>query len=256
MHVFLSMMYAEPHEVGWDPTIKHATDDKGVILCDDSGRPRLDISVMSEDGEIFDYRTTKLISDIGANALRGRGTRVWEVKKLEKGRECGDPMVLKDSWIDEDRRQEGHTLKSLKTLREVDKNLKPEAREFVQNALNEVFLTMICHGNVLINGKPDHTRRLMTRGKGIPLNCKRFLLQPARNTGVLTVATRRSKAPQTGLGDHRTIEEHKGPLVKNLTYHPKLHYRIVFKEVCQPLYALRSLADVLELLAQATLGEL
>ena len=70
---FLSLLYAEPHELGWDPTIKRISprDVKGPAV-------QYDIKV----GDVW-YRTQRLLSNAGAEVLRGRGTRVWEARKLE-----------------------------------------------------------------------------------------------------------------------------------------------------------------------------
>ncbi|OSX58035.1 hypothetical protein POSPLADRAFT_1061121 [Postia placenta MAD-698-R-SB12] len=49
IHLFLALMYAKDHEVGWDPTICYARDRNGEVLLHD-GVPRLDITI-HEDGE-------------------------------------------------------------------------------------------------------------------------------------------------------------------------------------------------------------
>ena len=53
------------------------------------------------------FKTVDLLSNVGAEALRGRGTRVWMVRRWVDGAETGDAMVLKDCWIDSDRTREG-----------------------------------------------------------------------------------------------------------------------------------------------------
>ncbi len=97
------------------------------------------------------YETTRIICD-SANNMRGRATRVYEatVKDLE------DPsiihsVVVKDSWIDVGRSREGDTLAALL------EGATPEERE--------LFLTVIQHGVVKINGQDDSTEDLILGGQ-------------------------------------------------------------------------------------------
>ncbi|THH07427.1 hypothetical protein EW146_g9326 [Bondarzewia mesenterica] len=92
VHFFLSMMYADEVQVGWDPAI--AAHEVG-------GKIYYDYTVQSAGGIETVYRTKKILSDIGADALHGRGTRVWEAVKLEGGKEVGESAALKDVWIDQ-----------------------------------------------------------------------------------------------------------------------------------------------------------
>lgn len=77
IHLFLALMYAKDHEVGWDPTICYARDRNGEVLLHD-GVPRLDITIHEDGEEPEVYRTTRIISDIAADSPLGKGTRVWE----------------------------------------------------------------------------------------------------------------------------------------------------------------------------------
>ncbi|EED77915.1 predicted protein [Postia placenta Mad-698-R] len=55
-----------------------------------------------------------------------------------------------------------------------------------------------------------------------------------------------------GVGHYQTPEELRtAPAQKIYTYHPKVHYRIVFKEVCKPLREYTSLKEVFEILINA-----
>ncbi|KAJ3557299.1 hypothetical protein NM688_g1547 [Phlebia brevispora] len=103
VHFCLSIAYAEPDQLGWDPT---------VVLAND--RRRYDITVLSDKGEARVYRTLELISCSGAQVLLGRGTRVWKVVQVENGEERGNPMVLKDVWANPRRKREGTILDELR----------------------------------------------------------------------------------------------------------------------------------------------
>ena len=66
-----------------------------------------------DDGTVRKYRTKRMISNIGADTLRGRGTRVWEAVELDGNDEeveVATTCVLKDSWVDVDRSRGGKIL--------------------------------------------------------------------------------------------------------------------------------------------------
>ncbi|EKM48776.1 uncharacterized protein PHACADRAFT_132196 [Phanerochaete carnosa HHB-10118-sp] len=94
---FLRILYAERHALGFDETIVRLPPGEGES----------DVPYEIEVGGKW-YRTQRLISAIGAESIRGRGTRVWEVKELDGpgGVEIGPCMVLKDGWPDYDRDRE------------------------------------------------------------------------------------------------------------------------------------------------------
>ncbi len=98
VHFFLSFIYAEPHQAGFDPTME-AHYNEGIFYYD--------ISVRSSDGEKFVYRTLDKISDSVAAMILGRGTRVWKAIEIKSGEPHGEPVVLKESWVDTDRMREG-----------------------------------------------------------------------------------------------------------------------------------------------------
>ena len=139
-------MYAEPSALGFDPTMTSSQAPDGSV--------RYDISVPSPSGEVHVYRTTGVLYDGGFGALRGRGTRVWKARRLnEVGELVGAPVALKDSWVDWHREREGDISSR---IRESSASLEREDFEL----LNEMLLTILDHGDVLISGRPDCTRSL------------------------------------------------------------------------------------------------
>lgn len=106
----LGVTFANEHEVGWDTTVK--------LLAVPDATPiqelMYDITVRAASGSVV-FRTKRLISDIGARSIRGRGTRVWEAIKVADGAASGEHSVaLKDSWVDADRMREADILEKLK----------------------------------------------------------------------------------------------------------------------------------------------
>ncbi|KAI0942787.1 hypothetical protein AcV7_010360 [Taiwanofungus camphoratus] len=230
---FISLMYAKEHEIGWDPTMKFAKDGKGKIQYHSDGTPRYDITVRTPEAEEVVYHTIGVLSDVGANAPLGRGTRVWEARKVVGNKEYGDPVALKDSWIDSDRDREGDLSASLR-----DSASSEEDREDIDAR----FLTVLHHGDVYIDGNADDTRTLMTRSMEIPSECSRYNVHVPPED-ILS-------GSNTGTGHYRTPQEYRQKTHKlPPTHHPKAHYRIVFKEVCKPLYKITSLALILKVLS-------
>ncbi|KAI5998847.1 hypothetical protein EDD15DRAFT_213621 [Pisolithus albus] len=67
-----------------------------------------DITVCTDKGDLV-YQTTRAISDFGADALTGCGTRVFEACLKPQGGKSvktAEPVIWKDSWRDCDRDRE------------------------------------------------------------------------------------------------------------------------------------------------------
>lgn len=139
VHFFLSVLYAEPQQLGWDSTMIPLPDEKNY-----------DITVHCEGGSKV-YRTLELLSDSGAQKIRGRGTRVWKAVALENGKECGEPVALKDCWVQSQLTPEGKTLESI--LADAQTSKYHSFRDLT-------FLSVRCHGYVYLDDQrktPDCT---------------------------------------------------------------------------------------------------
>ncbi|EED78584.1 predicted protein [Postia placenta Mad-698-R] len=246
-HFFVAMMYAAEHEAGWDPTMQYVRKKDGSddeLEPDIEGKPRLDIDVRDQNGTVVRYRTIRWLSDDGANGLRGRGTRVWEVCILsDDGEEGVDRFALKDQYIDAGRQREGMIIEELRNT---------ETDNATRDIIDRSLLTVEHHGDVYVEGMLDHTRNLMTR-RGEPNSHFSFKLQQVPEDGVEDTTTAKlSKQTLAGVCHYQTPEELRTPPAqKNYTYHAKVHYRIVFKEVCKPLREYTSLKDIFYILINA-----
>ncbi|EED84056.1 predicted protein [Postia placenta Mad-698-R] len=247
VHFFVAMMYAAEHEAGWDPTMQYVRKKNGKndeLELDKEDKPRLDIDVRDQNGTVVRYRTIRWLSDDGANDLRSRGTRVWEVCILsDDGEEGVDRFALKDQWIDADRQREGMIIEQLRNAK-----TKKSTRDIIDRSL----LTVERHGDVYVEGMHDHTHSLMTRDGVPPLHIG-FKFQQIPEDGVKeTTTTKLRKRTQAGVGNYQTPNELRTASAQKIeTYHPKVHYRIVFKEVCKPLREYTSLKDIFYILINA-----
>lgn len=217
---FLAIMYATPQQLGWDPT----------MVRQKNGQ--FDITVWSSTGQQSRYRTIKLLSNKDVDSTFGRGTRVWAVKELDsKGRQFGPELALKDNWIDSDRMREGF----------VYADLLKGYPDHASNPLCNFFLTVVTHGDVLIGGEQDNTETLILRAS-LPHDTPLFDFGQARKRTI------------DATGNYRASEVGGDAPVEPQLRSPRVHYRIVFKEVCKPLFELSSLGDVFTALSHACVG--
>lgn len=220
-----------------------------------------DITVRDMDtGQNVVYRTEELLSDVGANHIRGRGTRVWKVKTVFRNhRVSKTEFILKDSWVDSGRKREG------KVLAEIRGSTKDTE---VMAQLDEILLTMLMHGDAYIDGAIDQTVSGDYRDTIIRDNNVKFSLNHVSPNQTATGSSgeelndyKKGKAVviriDEPVGDYRDpppVEEPEDA-IEPLYYSSKVHYRIVFKEVCKPLHSITSLRCYVFMLFKACRGK-
>lgn len=259
---FFALMYASEEALGRDMTM--TTIWNGDVLV----APQYDIQVHSRKNDsspvvIRTFRTIELISSIGAEAIRGRGTRVWKVHEVKKGRvDTENTYVLKDAWVDSDRAREGKVVAEIR--KDAMKQLKDKNE---RDVLLRCLLTTLVQGDVLLSdGTPDCTLSGRKRGRHIVKNTDRFSLTPytapskLKPTALpLGVSPKRKRKRVRGgavrsPGDHKDVTDGSKGLQQSIVYDAKTHYRIVFKEVCDVLHELTSLFDIVYTLLKVCEG--
>ncbi|KAJ3558272.1 hypothetical protein NM688_g1021 [Phlebia brevispora] len=201
VHFFLSAMYASPSELGLDPT---------VTLLEDG---RYDIILRSHGGPTETYRTLELPYFSGS-ALLSKASRIWKAVKVQGDKELGDPIVLKDVWVNPDRDSEGTVLANF--LAERPQDLGQDSRAF--------FPTVEGHGDVYLDDKCS------------VLDCTRVFTS--------TDPTAAREHPATCRADLERADAGGSPR--------RVHYRIVFKECCKTLYDETSLSKIYRAFSQIT----
>ncbi|KAL4068805.1 hypothetical protein V8B97DRAFT_1872938 [Scleroderma yunnanense] len=233
IHLFCSLAFAEDHELGWDSTIQR-------VLVE--GKTQYDISLQSPDGSISVYRTTRIISDFGAEALRGRGTRVFEayLKIHPEGNatENSKRVVIKDSWRECDRKREDEIRAEI--FSDLEKAKGTEAAE----ADMKYFLTVLQASDVTVDGKKDDTDQLL-HYLPLPTDCGWYSISPSPGL------SRTRHTSSVGCPPSYNSRRH-APIPRKI--HHRTHSRIVFEEVCTPLFELRNLEDVFETLGDGLEG--
>ena len=92
------------------------------------------------------YKTIDIIVDMSSD-LRGRATRVYEAYDVENP---DSKVMIKDSWVDVDCPKETDILSEI--LEDASEDEK------------KMFLTVLVHGVVTIDGREDHTQDLLMNG--------------------------------------------------------------------------------------------
>ncbi|GJE95037.1 hypothetical protein PsYK624_112160 [Phanerochaete sordida] len=241
----LRTTFAKRSEIGFDETITRLPG-----LSPENQSVRYDIQVRDptktpQEPLVKTYRTRRLISELGALSPRGRGTRVWEVYELagnggelrkldDKGNlVLANTLLVKETWSDVDRLIEGEIIEEIRSKAEAagkDKDFKT------------YFMSTSRYGHVFVDdgpeARPDTTasfRRSQTTAPEIPLDVETLLVsakpRPNQRCQIMTV---------------------QGPVTKERIMLPtfsryphKVHHRVVYTEVGQPIFQAKSLCKAL-----------
>lgn len=253
---FLVMFYSKDHELGWDPTMEYypaAGKMKAYYIITVIGK--------EETGEVKEvrYRTVKLLSSIGAEGLRGRGTRVWKVRCWKNGKTVGTPVVLKDCWIDSDRMREGDIMTQilLDARKAKDVTLDEDGTTPAQ-VLEQALLRTVIHGDVTVNGNVDRTMSEEDRLSILNPNQWFVFHRTQEKLEKFEKLCAKIKLQSGPRGTHRTMYDRfrskNYTTLRPITYHPKTHYRIISSEVCTVLHKIASLPMILSVLMQLFIG--
>ncbi|KAI5994284.1 hypothetical protein F5J12DRAFT_962663 [Pisolithus orientalis] len=224
IHFFCALAFAKDHELGWDPTIRR--------VCVE-GKTQYIITVHSENGGTIEYQTTNVIFDFGADGVTGRGTRVFEVYPTPRdGKLDAEPVVLKDSWRECDRDREDKILQKIfGDLREL-KGIEAE------NEARKYFLTVVEAGDVIVNGTVDGTASLL-HASDLPADCPSYALP--------VDGKRKAKPTRSSEGLPPSFSCVSGATNHSKIHH-RIHFRLVFQEICTPIYKLQRLDTVFQTL--------
>ncbi|KAF9241208.1 hypothetical protein BU15DRAFT_45238 [Melanogaster broomeanus] len=227
IHVLSCFAFAKDHELGWDPTIERMLV-KGIDGVKDNIQYKITIK-----GKV--YHTTTTISDFGAEAMRGRGTRVF--KAYDRSDPHKKPVVIKDAWRDSDRKREDEILKEiLHDIREkVGVEEEKDARKY--------FLTVLNGEDVKIHERKDDTEQLL-RCNALPDATTSYDLFPDKVSSQPLHTSSVGSLPLFPF--RRTI-----PAPVSEKIHHKQHFRLVFAEAGEPIFESKNLTEVTHTLGDA-----
>ena len=137
------------------------------------------------------YKTIDIIADMSSN-LRGRATRVYEAYDIENP---GSKVVIKDSWVDVNRPKEGDTLS--------------EILEDASDDEKEMFLTVLIHGVVAIDGREDLTQDLLMNGYLVSTKDDNALpsINERRKFGNTIINALQKRMANASIADHSSMED-------------------------------------------------
>ncbi|EKM55402.1 uncharacterized protein PHACADRAFT_208921 [Phanerochaete carnosa HHB-10118-sp] len=226
---FLKMMYTDEASLGWDSTIVRVP--PGECNRQFGCHWQYDITVHNrlDNGNIqkLVYRTEELISQMAADGIYGRGTRVWSARLKTADGSKSPLVVIKDYWVDIDRQREGAISRDIQVAATRD----PDELKFLQKHLPTVY----AHGDVLIAHSSDETPSLddiIIRHKGITASIDLI-------SGLARSREPTPDTPSSHLSQSSFVDRFPRRIVQ---LDPKAHYRIVFEEFGRPLHDEKSLA--------------
>lgn len=214
IRVISSLTFATPQQHGYDLTVKHTKAPDGST--------QHEIMVGAKT-----FVTEGLpLANYGADALTGRGTRVFRAYDIHNPTKR---YALKDVWIDADRDTEGSVLERLLEGASVE-----EKKHFLTVAYHGYVQVRKHDGQTLVD---DHTHLVMMREQELPLE--------TRSLASIGLPNANSSH------DFPSIPTSIPPLPRQP---PRKHYRIVFEEIGTALHDLDNLTDVFDALCQVVAG--
>jgi hypothetical protein len=204
-----------------------------------NGQPQYDIQVKEQT-----YRTKQTLSDFGADAMIGRGTRVFEVYNKNDSQRTS--LALKDTWVEEDGPREGDI------LRDFFSKIKKESGEDELEKARQYFLNIVTHGDITINNQRDHIKDLIMRGQDLPEGRSVSLTVTRQKTSHHSETLQISSVGHPpGLEDlpNRTVRPPASPISF------RVHYRIVFEGVGLAVHYVKNLRTVYQVLCDAVEGK-
>lgn len=200
-----------------------------------------DITVRAPSCEQRIYRTLEVLSDIGAETIMGRATRVWKAQRVipsgtsQQDELVGEQVMIKDIWVAEDRPREGDIYLKLK------ESAVTESQKVI---LDSALIDLEFHGDVWIEeeGEYDHTRKF-----GAWSDVGSSVSSPLGNLKVSM--TLRERLEAKGFRFKGRVKP-----AQKIRSSPMVHYRMVLAGVHKPLYELTSLSDIFRGLSLACAG--
>lgn len=236
--IFTSLHYSTVRSLGFDPTMSY-------IWSSEENKIQRQIEVHRQDGSgstlLKKYVTTGDIISDESQVIRSRATGVYEAYDISDGSKT--PVVIKDIWVDVNRTLEGDIIADvLESSAEDEKSL---------------FLTVLCHGIVQIDGGHDLTESLnIMRGLKLSTGGHGMGTGGRSQPGVFVLQLRKKMPePSEKASSHSAIhsdkmalfstnvlpysgEESDSPSELDFYTSSKAHYRIVFKELGESLHHL------------------
>ena len=236
------MAFEQPEKLGYDDTI---------TLVREGDSLQYEIRLMDET-----FRTVKLLSSFRADAIVGRATRVWLAYSKDSP---SKRRIIKDIWMRESAKSETEIRKYLTSC--ITTNPDEKERMIDLASYRRYFLT---HDSYL-------SGPVVADGLKIPVTTLQFVagrtLGDDDIEGALDFLTTSSLKPEKYMRPGSQLEVYPSTMTETsvssssqlpkLTasqYRPRIHYREVFEEECEPFESLRSVPEMCQTLYDSTIG--
>ncbi|KAJ8083327.1 hypothetical protein PM082_009199 [Marasmius tenuissimus] len=242
----LATSFATQEELGYDPT---------VLRINVDGEWVYDYCIHDEKGTHW-YRTVESLDTHRAARLPGRGVRIWVVKPLDKNRQPytkgakkDKRYVLKDYWLPMDSKSE----------KEIADAIVEAAVKKGRNAadVRKHLMTIMHDWAVSVDGQNDDSD-LHLRQNMPPPNYKEHILKQDLETPPTQpqLSSSVNSIPTGGLNIPAEKPQNDVPLKsqRRRIFEPRVHRRLVFKEVGQPLNKIRDQKVLAQCLTEALDG--
>ncbi|KAH9476728.1 hypothetical protein JR316_0010643 [Psilocybe cubensis] len=246
IQVFIAFSFATEEELGYDPTV--------TLEADGNYMFKLPESPGSKKFRLF--RTLEPLSLYRSNNITGRMARVYKVVEInESGEEFGDPLVLKDVWLDS----------TAETERKIQDTIFGDIEQFWNSTDEPTELKEIkkAHQQIVLDGSYkkyfleivlDHSGQLTKLRAKDGTQTTDLLAEPDPASHVPRTGTKTQKSQlqnvQASVNTHPIASRTpKRPVVLR-EYSPKRQYRVLFKELCETVGRLETLGEVVNVLYQ------
>ncbi|KAF9446799.1 hypothetical protein P691DRAFT_707861 [Macrolepiota fuliginosa MF-IS2] len=230
IQVFMSLLFATPKEIGYDPTVHRVTYNKCFHYV---------YKLSTNEGKKY-FRTLEPLFNLRVLCITGRKTRVWRAIEV-----CGPEdldakdgaleVAVKDVWLDADsateKEKQEKIFAALGKAKESDYDWAPESlhqhlnQVFKSNQYRDYFME-IKYDTVL-----SHTKSLSESAKRAP-NILHHI-DFAITSGNVIEGSTQAKTPSAIAGS--SIRPHGKPKFFR-QYRDKKHYRLIYGEVGHSLY--------------------
>jgi hypothetical protein len=226
LKVLLSFAFASDVEMGWDPTVEFLKDGSYHINVGDT-----------------QYKTLGILQDLGTDLLLSRAARIFKVAKVGDAED--NLYVLKDLWLEKDRRSEHQIYEDiLKDVR--DQYSEEDVRTMKQHLLTPIDSTI-----VKVNDVEDDTETIMMRSHTLESEVVRLPICVPSHNPAMNSKSFPSPSDMEVVTDH-DIKFNVRDATK--TRHRR-HHRIVFKEFAEPIHKVKTMSDVFTVLADLIKGQ-
>ena len=233
----LFLSYASSEALGYDKTMRLLEGNKYEV----------DVGSLT-------FVSSQILSDIAADRLCGRATRVFEVSEKSGS---SQHFALKDQWIDDDRLSEGLVLEDLRAIikSKMENGFFDDMRPSLSRNPLDYFLSVKAYGPVQLSDTLEDNTKTIMQGLSLPDSSSSLSISFLEKDFVSSDVPGLNSG-STGHIPYPIASTASILPIKRSNFHPRRHDQTVFNEVGTPLHDLDNLSDLFQGLADATIGKI